>query len=143
MNRPPFFLSLSKQATLLVAALVTVAVSGCDRSHSENAQVASPETNTAAAADSDTTVYRVRGVVRKVAEDHTMAVIDHEEIPDYMEAMSMPFYPREPKVFADLEPGQQIEFDYHVAGDRSWVENISVVPKSAVQIATEEEKTAN
>lgn len=134
-----FFLSPSKPATLLLAALLAVAASGCDQSSSETADVATEEANASAAADSDATVYRIRGVVRKVADDHTMAVIDHEEIPGYMEAMSMPFYPKEPKVFADLEPGQQIEFDYHVAGDRSWVEDINVVPKSAVQIATEEE----
>lgn len=134
-----FFLSPSKPATLLLAAFLAVAVSGCDQSSSETADVATEEANASAAADADATVYRVRGVVRKVADDYTMAVIDHEEIPGYMEAMSMPFYPKEPKVFADLEPGQQIEFDYHVSGDRSWVENINVVPKSAVQIATEEE----
>lgn len=85
------------------------------------------------AAGETATLYRVRGEVRKVAEDGTMAVIDHEEIPGYMAAMSMPFYPKEPTLFLALKSGQRIEFDYHVAGTRSWVENITVLPESAAK----------
>ncbi len=140
MSLPRIFLT-----HLLTAVLGLALLTSCDSSSTTEDAAPSEEGGDASAspatgAESATTVYRVRGLVRKVADDDSMAVIDHEEIPGYMEAMSMPFYPREPSVFADLEAGQNVEFDYHVEGDQAWVENVSVLPKSAVQIATEEKK---
>ncbi len=110
-------------ALAVCLGLVGLTVSSCERA-ADTPPAATEET---------ATVYRVRGEVRKVAEDGAMAVIDHEEIPGYMAAMSMPFYPKEPALFLALKSGQRIEFDYHVAGTRSWVENITVLPGSAAE----------
>lgn len=125
-----------------IAAIAATLLIGCGRPpEPADPEIPVPKATEDASAGSEMPpmVYRVRGTVRKVTDGGAMAVIDHEEIPDYMEAMSMPFYPKDPAVFADLEPGQNIEFDLHVDGDKSWVENVSELPKSAVQIATEEQ----
>ena len=137
-------------STVLGLLVASILLAACDREPRERKADTDPTSgqespvSAEAAPDSPkTTVYRVRGLVRKVAEDRSMAVIDHEEIPGYMEAMSMPFYPKEPSVFSSLDAGQNIEFDYHVEGDRSWVENVEVLPKSAVQTATEKDAAPN
>ncbi len=112
--------TLSVPLAAATAAVLTLAGCGGDRP-------AEPASEPAVETADEATVYRVRGVVRKIVDGGAMAVIDHEEIPGYMAAMSMPFHPREPALFASLEPGQRIEFDYHVADTSSWVENITVL----------------
>ena len=73
------------------------------------------------------TIYRVRGVIRKVKNEGRIAVIDHEEIPGYMERMVMPFHAKDGSVFAAVKPGDQVAFDYHVQETEAWVENVSVI----------------
>lgn len=85
-----------------------------------------PPAETTAAAPDGATVYRVRGIIRKVKNEGRIAVIDHEEIPEYMEAMVMPFHAKEGTVFAGVKPGDRVEFDYHVRETEAWVENVTV-----------------
>lgn len=127
MNRPT--LPHLRNSVLAALLILGAATTSCDRA---------AETPPAEGEETTATVYRVRGEVRKVAEDGSMAVIDHEEIPGYMAAMSMPFYPKEPSLFTPLKSGQRIEFDYHVDGTRTWVESITVMPPSAVETATKD-----
>ena len=75
------------------------------------------------------TVYRVRGTIRKIKEEGRVAVIDHEEIPGYMEAMVMPFQSKpDLAVFSVTKPGDRVEFDYRVAPSGAWVENLTIIP---------------
>lgn len=73
------------------------------------------------------TVYRVRGTVRKIKDEGRVAVIDHEAIPGYMEAMVMPFQAKDATVFSTTKPGDLVEFDYRVAPGGAWVENLTVI----------------
>lgn len=63
--------------------------------------------------------YRVRGVVEAVSPGDGQAVVQHEEIPGLMPAMSMNFDVPNPAVLAKLAPGQQIEFTLELR-DRSF-----------------------
>ncbi len=83
--------------------------------------------------------YRVKGVVQKVKAEGEVLVIDHEEIPDYMPQMIMPFFTKEASEAKGLEPGDKIEFDYKVDDlDRSsWIENITVLEKGAGEVKAE------
>jgi len=69
--------------------------------------------------------FFVRGVVREVKADGKTAVIYHEEIPNYMEAMTMPFRARDPKELSELKPGDEIHFRFVVAELESWIDRVT------------------
>lgn len=69
-------------------------------------------------------VFAVRGVVQELPRnDETRVIIDHEEIPGYMQAMIMPFRAKSAGTLAGLEPGMVVTFDYHVRETESWIED--------------------
>jgi len=63
--------------------------------------------------------YQVRGVVEAVSPGEGQAVVQHEEIPGLMPAMSMNFDVPNPALLEKLAPGQQIEFTLELR-DRSF-----------------------
>jgi protein SCO1/2 len=71
-----------------------------------------------------TTNYSVRGVVKEVKPDEQQLVIAHEEIPNFMDAMTMPFHVKDPAILTNVAMGQQITFQLHVAETESWVDHI-------------------
>lgn len=60
----------------------------------------------------DEQVFTVRGVIRSAYQEGTIS-IQHEEIPNYMRAMTMPFNVDAADV-RDLAPGDRVEFQLHV-----------------------------
>lgn len=68
--------------------------------------------------------FAVRGVVQEVRDGGKVLVIDHEEIPGYMQAMIMPFRVKVPSEAAGLTPGEEIEFVYVVRDVSSWLEQV-------------------
>jgi protein SCO1/2 len=68
--------------------------------------------------------YEVRGIVRKVEADKHRAVIAHEAIPDYMDAMAMEFEVPGAEDMAALQPGATIAFRLSVTDTRSWVDQV-------------------
>ncbi|MCF6314397.1 MAG: SCO family protein [Verrucomicrobiales bacterium] len=81
--------------------------------------------------DSDTLakLFKVRGIVQEIKRDEKLVVVDHEEIPDYMGAMIMPFRVKDLAELIGLEPGDGIVFDYRVEELQSWIENVQVTGK--------------
>lgn len=63
--------------------------------------------------------YQVRGVVEAVSPGDGQVVVQHEEIPGLMPAMSMNFDVPNPALLEKLAPGQQIEFTLELR-DRSF-----------------------
>jgi protein SCO1 len=108
--------SLIILAALLVAGVLVVA---CKPTATETAAT-------------EATVYRVRGVIRKIKNEGRIAVIDHEEIPGFMERMVMPFHARDGAVFSGVKPGDQVEFDYLVRETEAWVENVTITGTAEV-----------
>ena len=72
--------------------------------------------------------FEVRGVVREIAPDRQRLAIEHEVIPGYMAAMTMPFTAGGDGLPIELEVDDQIEFTYHVAETESWIDNIRILP---------------
>lgn len=68
--------------------------------------------------------FVVRGVVQEIRDGGKVLVIDHEEIPGYMQAMIMPFRVKDESQAASLAPGAEIEFTYVVQDVSSWMEKI-------------------
>jgi protein SCO1 len=78
-----------------------------------------------------TTRYPVKGKVVSVDKELRRVTVAHEEIPGFMEAMTMPFAIRDEWPFRVLAPGQQISATLVVEAGRSWLENITITQESA------------
>jgi len=74
---------------------------------------------------SDTRTFPVRGVVQEIKTDRMTAVIKHETIPGYMDAMTMAFDAKTTNEFANVRPGDEVEFRLVVTGDDSWIEKVN------------------
>jgi protein SCO1/2 len=69
--------------------------------------------------------YPVRGVVRELKPDGRTAVIQHEAVPDYMPAMTMPLEVRDTNELRGLETGDAIAFRMVVIPDRdAWIDQV-------------------
>lgn len=71
--------------------------------------------------------YSLKGKVVAVDKAKKKATIDHEEIPGYMDAMTMDFPIREDWVWEDLNPGADIFAEMVVDTDGYWLEKIGIV----------------
>jgi len=78
---------------IVLISCLAAALLGCERS-----------TNFGEAAQH----YDTRGVVRGFSPDRQSIEIQHENIPDFMPSMTMPFVARDPKEIADLKTGDAI-----------------------------------
>jgi protein SCO1/2 len=67
--------------------------------------------------------YEMRGTIVSFNKAQEQVVISHEEIPGYMEAMTMPYTLREPTAFDVMKAGDKIQATLVVDGERSWIEN--------------------
>ena len=70
--------------------------------------------------------YALKGVVVSVDRAGGKVTVKHEEVPGYMEGMTMPFAVPEPKVLEDLRPGDTIEARLLVGERSSHLEGIVV-----------------
>jgi len=75
--------------------------------------------------------YSLRGRVVSVEKEKQKVVVDHESIPGFMMAMSMPYAVKDPSLLDLLSPEDQITADVVVNGNDVWLENIVVVKKAA------------
>lgn len=69
--------------------------------------------------------YELKGKVVRVEKERHQVVLDHEEIPGYMEAMIMPYTLKDEQILNELAPGDQFQATLVVDADSSWLENIS------------------
>jgi protein SCO1/2 len=68
--------------------------------------------------------FSVRGVLQETRNDGKTAVIKHETIPGFMEAMTMPFDVKTANELANVRPGDEIEFRLTVTRDASWIDGV-------------------
>lgn len=71
--------------------------------------------------------FQVKGVVKRVERESSTAIIEHEAIPGYMEAMTMPFRARKPEVLRDLTEGDAISFRLFVTEEESWIDEVAKI----------------
>ncbi len=71
--------------------------------------------------------YPLKGKVVAVDKAKKKATIDHEEIPGYMDAMTMDFPIREDWVWEDLSAGADVFAELVVDADDYWLEKIGIV----------------
>src|SRR6266700_888840 len=91
-----------------------------------------PQSTDEPAAQSSAKRYHLKGKVISIDKQSKMLNVDSETIPDFMEAMTMP-YNVKPEGEADkLAPGDAITADVVVQDEKSWLENITVTGHAAV-----------
>jgi protein SCO1/2 len=77
--------------------------------------------------------YDLSGKVVSVERDKHLVTIAHEEIKDYMPAMTMPFTVKDDWVFGVIKPGDRIAAAYVVDGTNSWLEEVVLTQESSEQ----------
>jgi len=105
---------------ILLCGCMALALLGCGRS-----------TNSEERADH----YDTRGVVRGFSPDRSTIEIQHENIPNFMPSMTMPFVARDPKQIADLKSGDPISFRMTVTEKDFWIENVKKIRREEVNVA--------
>ncbi len=112
-------------------ALLVVCLSvGCNQKTSNSQPPATASTN---AASTERTIYHTRGIIKEIISP-TKARIQHETIPGYMVAMTMPFEAKNTNELATVKAGDQITFDLVVTGDDGWIEKVVRVGEASVQV---------
>jgi protein SCO1/2 len=109
---------------LLVAAL-TGALASCSRN-------TAGQQTTADVPHSSTQFFSVTGLVKELKPDDKMVVIQHEEIPNYMQAMTMPFEVRDTNELAGLKPGDQVSFRMLVTEKDGWIDRLTKLGSTPV-----------
>lgn len=71
-----------------------------------------------------TTNYLAQGVLKEVRQEERQLIIDHEEIPNFMAAMTMPFSVKNAAMLTNAAIGDRIAFRLHVTESDSWVDHI-------------------
>ena len=84
-----------------------------------------PTVPTAVLHPSQTTSYDARGVVQKFDATGRRAVIAHEAIPGYMEAMTMEFDVAAGALTAEIARGDLVEFRLAVNDTHGWIESLT------------------
>lgn len=113
-----------RTAAAIIIGLV-LAITSCQRSSGPSNGGTSPE-NTSASAKR----YPLKGKVISVDKAAKKATIEHEEVPGFMEAMTMDFPIHEDWVWNDLLPGCEIRAELVVdntAKDPFWLEKIGII----------------
>lgn len=74
--------------------------------------------------------YALKGTIVTVNAPARTAVIKHEKIGDWMEAMTMEFPVKDPAEFAKLKTGEKITATVHTRADtfQYWITNIHAEP---------------
>ena len=110
---------------LLGLVLAFSGLSGCSRKPA-NPGVASAATGT------NISVFAARGIVKDVQPAQHLVVIQHEAIPDYMAAMTMPFKVKQNRHLRGIQPGDAVAFRLWVTPGESWVDNIELLTTNSV-----------
>lgn len=72
-------------------------------------------------------VFQVKGVIREISADRMQAQIAHEDIPNYMEAMTMMFDVKNSNELAGLAPYDQVSFRMIVTEDEGWIDQVKKI----------------
>lgn len=107
----PIFTSVS--FLVLVMAVLTVGLAGCKVKSSESSRR-----------------FHLHGKIFSTLVNESSAVVDHDAIPGFMDAMAMPYQVPDARTLATLAPGDEITADVVVTAGIAHLENIVIVKKA-------------
>lgn len=76
--------------------------------------------------------YEVKGRIAGFGDDGRTVLVEHEDIPGLMPAMTMPFKTRQAGALDGFEPQDAVGFTLVLTPDSSWIERLTHLPDSAV-----------
>jgi protein SCO1/2 len=79
--------------------------------------------------ETDARRFDLTGRVVSIDSEAGRLVVNHDEIPGFMQAMTMPFSVRDASILEKVSPGDEIQAVLVVNGDRSWLEQLVVTGK--------------
>ena len=109
---------------MVLTALAVVSMAGGLVSCAEKSSGEKPVPE-ARGSQTSTQIFSVKGVVKELKPDGRTIVIKHEEIPNYMAAMTMPFEARITNELAGLKPGDEVSFRLLVTDQEGWIDQIT------------------
>jgi len=80
-------------------------------------------------------VFTVKGVIKELEPDGKTAIIRHEAIPGYMQAMTMPFEVRDTNLLRGLKAGDVISFNLAVTPTEGWIQAVTKIASAAPEPA--------
>jgi protein SCO1/2 len=86
--------------------------------------------------------FAVTGVVQSVKDSRTV-VIAHDEIPQYMEAMTMPFRVRDTNELSTIQSGDKVLFRLLVTDEKSWIDRLTKTGRASAPITNDAPPTTN
>ncbi|MCU0454281.1 MAG: SCO family protein [Bacteroidetes bacterium] len=86
--------------------------------------------------------YPVTGAITKIDREKNRLFVAHDEIPGFMDAMTMPFRIKDTTLFAGLAPGDTISGTLVVGRHESWLEAIVVAGRGTPQVLRPEQISA-
>ena len=99
---------------------------GCSREENQTSK-GTGNSGTNASSAEERQVFQVRGVVQELRLGEKEVVIKHEEIPNYMPAMTMPFEVRNTNELAGLSANDQVSFRMIVTKEEGWIEDVKKI----------------
>jgi protein SCO1/2 len=121
----------------LCALIVGIYLGGCSQNSTNATGAATAQTNNSVAPKKQ--VYHARGVVKEWISP-TRARIEHEAIPGYMPAMTMPLDAKNTNELANVKAGDRITFDLVVTDTDGWIEHVARVGQTPVAVTAETNK---
>jgi protein SCO1 len=120
---------MRRWAPAQIFLILTLLLAACGRQVQENHRA------TTATDLPGARTFFVQGVVREVAADRRTAMVEHETIPGYMEAMTMPIEVKDPAELNALEPGDTIFFRLVVTSNDAWMDQVTRLAKAPTEPA--------
>ncbi|HKQ39229.1 MAG TPA: SCO family protein [Verrucomicrobiae bacterium] len=100
---------------ILLCLLGLISVNGCSRR-------------------TDASVYVVEGTVERTYPGEARIQIAHDQIPGYMQAMTMDFNAKSAGTLFGLQPGDRVRFNLVVTREKGWIENVQCIGKAASKL---------
>lgn len=86
--------------------------------------------------------YEFKGTIVSIDKANQSATISHEEVKDFMDAMTMSFKLKDAWPLDVMKPGDQVQATLVVTDDSAWLEDVVVIQKSAAETAGTPENSA-
>ena len=112
---------MAMRLIFILFALVALGALGC-RNY---------ETPTTHSSAPTVTNYDARGVVIRLEPDGHTLVIRHEDIPNYMRSMTMPFVVRDARTVLGVQPGNLVAFRLLVTAHDAWIDSLRILETNA------------
>ena len=90
-----------------------------------------PQAQQAQPTEQKTERHELNGKVVSIDKAGKSVTVDHQEIPGFMGAMTMPYPVKDEHLLDNLAPGDQVNAQVVADSNSMWLENIEVVQKAA------------